>query len=187
MVDQNSLSMHIYRVKNQVATAPAMTMCWQAITNCVNHSMAKMLYQRVTFITPFFTYSAFVVFSMVRNPALSIITEKYSHVDMIITKNTSVYWEEKFKYCRLDAWWGGKFEIATILTKIGSNKSNGILDTTFPASLNNRMTNWMRLRSTKIINDTPNVTIVAMIANTSSVVVRRFPISDWWSAAVSRK
>lgn len=75
--------------------------------------------------------------------------------------------------------------VSKVLTKIGSNNSNGILVTTLPASLNSRMTNWMRLRSTRIIKLTPIVIIVAIMANTSSVVFRRFPISDRRSAATS--
>lgn len=65
------------------------------------------------------------------------------------------------------------------LTKIGSNKSNGIFVTTFPASLNNRMTNWIRLRRYIIIDKQASVAMVAIMANTSIVVVFCVSISDW--------
>lgn len=82
----------------------------------------------------------------------------------------------------IEHFWHGK-----MLTKIGSNRSNGIFVTTFPASLNNRITNWMRLRSTKITNDTPIVRMVAIMAKTISVDTRRFPMSDGRFACCSTR
>lgn len=66
-------------VKNHVATDPAMTMCWQPITNWVIQNNANKLYHRVTFIVAFFTYLAEVLFSTFNSPELSIQMAKYNH------------------------------------------------------------------------------------------------------------
>lgn len=79
------------------------------------------------------------------------------------------------------------YSVTKVLTKIGSNRSNGIFATTFPASLNNRITNWMRLRSTNITKDTPIVRMVAIMASTISVDTRLFPMSDWRFARSSTR
>lgn len=51
------------------------------------------------------------------------------------------------------------------LTKIGSNRINGILAAALPASLNKTMTSSMRLRKKITVNIKATVMIVETIAN----------------------
>lgn len=77
-------------VKNHDATAPAITICWHPITNCVIQNIASTLYHRVTLIVAFFTYFADVLFSIFKSPELSIQIAKYNHNPTTVTNAMNV-------------------------------------------------------------------------------------------------
>lgn len=61
-----------YRVKYQMATDPAIVMCWQPIKNCIVQNKAIKLYHRVNRIVSSLIYWALVLFGIVSRPELSI-------------------------------------------------------------------------------------------------------------------
>lgn len=80
-----------YRVKNHVATAPAITICWHPITNCDIQNSASTLYQRVAIIVLSLTNLALALFSAIKMPALSIQMAKYSQNDTTVASAINVY------------------------------------------------------------------------------------------------